>query len=118
MDGKSEENIQVLENILRSCVFDFGGHRENIVLCCQFSYNNNYHSNVDMEPLEALYRRGCRGWFEGRDVKPLGVDLVTDAQDRVSNIQAKFLAHYSRQNKYVDYTVRYMTCQTSQNVLS
>ncbi|WMV25978.1 hypothetical protein MTR67_019363 [Solanum verrucosum] len=38
-----------------------------------------------MALFEALYRRKCRspiGWFEAGDVKPLGVDLVKDAQDK------------------------------------
>ncbi|WMV58887.1 hypothetical protein MTR67_052272 [Solanum verrucosum] len=40
---------------------------------------------IDMTPLEALYGRGCRSpirWFEAVDVKPLGIDLVKDAQDK------------------------------------
>ncbi|WMV49564.1 hypothetical protein MTR67_042949 [Solanum verrucosum] len=47
-----------------------------------------------MVPFEALYGRGCRssiGWFEAGDVKPLGVDLVKDSQDKVRSIQAKHL---------------------------
>ncbi|WMV50945.1 hypothetical protein MTR67_044330 [Solanum verrucosum] len=42
-----------------------------------------------MPPFEALYGRGCRspiGWFEAGDVKPLGVDLVKDAQDKWDSI--------------------------------
>ncbi|XP_049364361.1 uncharacterized protein LOC125829152 [Solanum verrucosum] len=40
---------------------------------------------LDMAPFKALYGRGCRsliGWFEARDVKPLGVDFVKDARDK------------------------------------
>ncbi|WMV33415.1 hypothetical protein MTR67_026800, partial [Solanum verrucosum] len=62
-----------------------------------------------MAPFEALYGRGCRspiGWFEARDVKPLGVDLVNDAQDKVRSIQSKLLAAQSRQKKYA-YHKRY-----------
>ncbi|WMV57610.1 hypothetical protein MTR67_050995 [Solanum verrucosum] len=70
-DGQSERTIQVLEDMLRTCVLDFAG-----------------------------------------DVKPLGVDLVKDAQDKVMSIQAKLLAAQSRQKKYVDHKVRDMTFQT------
>ncbi|WMV07806.1 hypothetical protein MTR67_001191 [Solanum verrucosum] len=58
-----------------------------------------------MAPFEALYGRKCRspiGWFEAGDVKPLGVDLVKKAQDKVRSIQAKLLAAQSRQKKYAD----------------
>ncbi|XP_049368391.1 uncharacterized protein LOC125833287 [Solanum verrucosum] len=52
------------------------------------------------QPFESLYGRGCRspiGWFKIGYVKPLGVDLVKDAQDKVRSIQAKLLAALSRQ---------------------
>ena len=44
-----------------------------------------------IDSFEDLYGRGCRsciGWFESRDVKSLGVDLVKDGQDKVRSIQA------------------------------
>lgn len=45
-------------------------------------------------------------------MKPLGIDLVKNAQDKVRNIQAKLLAAQSRQKKYVDHKVRDITFQT------
>ena len=48
-----------------------------------------------MTPFKELYGRRCRshiGWFEVEYVKPLGEDLVKDAQDKVRIIQAKLLA--------------------------
>lgn len=94
-DGQSERTIQVLEDMLRACVIDFGMHWDKFLPLCEFSYNNNYHSSIDIAPFEALYGRECRspiGWFEAGDVKPLGVDLVKDAQDKIRSIQAKLLA--------------------------
>ncbi|KAH0644860.1 hypothetical protein KY284_032744 [Solanum tuberosum] len=55
--------------------------------------------------------------FEAGDVKPLGVDLVKDAQDKVRSIQAKLLAAQSRQKKYADHKVRDMAFQMGENVL-
>ncbi|WMV58339.1 hypothetical protein MTR67_051724 [Solanum verrucosum] len=75
-----------------------------------------YHSSIDIEPFEALYGRGCRspiGWIKAGGVKPLGVDLVKDAQDKVRSVQAKLL----RQKKYVDHKVRDMTFQSGENDL-
>ena len=62
-----------------------------------------------MIPFEVVNRRGCIspiGWFESRDVKLLGIDIVNDAQDKVRSIQAKLLVVQSRKKKYVDHNVR------------
>lgn len=76
----------------RACVIDFGGNWAKFLPLCEFTYNNSYHSSINMEPFEALYGRECRSptwWFEVIDVKHEGVDLVKDTQDKVMNIQAK-----------------------------
>ncbi|WMV46996.1 hypothetical protein MTR67_040381, partial [Solanum verrucosum] len=59
-DGQSERTIQVLEDMLKACVIDFGGHWDKFLSLCEFSYNNSYRSSIDMAPFEALYGRGCR----------------------------------------------------------
>ena len=72
-DCPSERTIQVLEDILRACVIKFGGHWDNILPTAEFSYNNSYHSSIDMAPFEALYGRRCRspiGWFDAFEVRP------------------------------------------------
>ncbi len=73
-----------------------------------------------MAPFEALYGRGCRspiGQFEVGNVKPLGIELVKVAQDKVRSIQSKVLAAQIRQKKYADHKVRDMTFQTGEKVL-
>ncbi|WMV20173.1 hypothetical protein MTR67_013558 [Solanum verrucosum] len=57
-------------------------------------------------------------WFEARDVKPLEVELVKDAQDKVRCIQAKLLAAQSRQKKYADHKVRDMEFQTEEEPIA
>ena len=72
-DGQSERTIQVLEDMLRACVIDFGGHWYNFLPLVEFSYNNSYHSSIDMAPFEALYGRRCRspiGLFDAFEVRP------------------------------------------------
>ena len=54
IDGQSERMIQVLEDMLRACVIEFSGHWDNFLPLAEFSYNNSYHSSVDMAPFEAL----------------------------------------------------------------
>ncbi|WMV38359.1 hypothetical protein MTR67_031744 [Solanum verrucosum] len=117
---QSERTIQVLEDMLKVCVIDFGGHWDKFIPLCDFSYNNSYHSSIDMAPFEVLYGRGNRSpirWFEVGDVKPLGVDLVKDAQDNVRSIQDKLLAAQSRQKKYADHKVRDMAFHIGENIL-
>ncbi|WMV24497.1 hypothetical protein MTR67_017882 [Solanum verrucosum] len=119
-DGQSERTIQVLEDMLRACLIDFGVHWDKLLPLYEFSYTNSCHSSIDMAPFEALYERGCRSpirWFEAGDVKPLGVDLVRDTQHKITSIQAKLLAAQSRQKKYADHKVRDMAFKTGENVL-
>ena len=97
-----KRTIEVLEVMLRSCVINFRGPWDKLLPLCKFSYNNSYHSNIDMESFEALYGRGCRSLivlFEARDVKPFGVDLMKDSRNKVMSNQAKLLVAQSRQKK-------------------
>ncbi|XP_075086210.1 uncharacterized protein LOC142168933 [Nicotiana tabacum] len=58
-----------------------------------------------MAPYEALYRRQCRSpisWFEYRDVRSLGTDLVRDALEKVKLIQKRLCTTQSRQKSYAD----------------
>ncbi|KAI3748512.1 hypothetical protein L6452_11629 [Arctium lappa] len=66
-DGQSERTIQTLEDMLRSCVIDFGGSWDTHLPLVEFAYNNSYHSIIGMAPFEALYGRKCRTpvcWLE------------------------------------------------------
>lgn len=44
--GKVERTIQTLEDILRSCVSDFGGNWVDHFPPIEFACNNNYHSGI------------------------------------------------------------------------
>ena len=78
--------VQVLEDMLRACVIEFGGHWDNFLPLAEFSYNNNYHSSIDMTPFEALSGRRCRspiGWFDALEVRPWGNNLLRESLDKV-----------------------------------
>ncbi|GKC65899.1 putative reverse transcriptase domain-containing protein [Tanacetum coccineum] len=51
-DGQSERTIQTLEDMLRSCIIDFGGSLDVHLPLVEFSYNNSYHSSVRCAPFE------------------------------------------------------------------
>lgn len=55
--GQTERTIQTLEDIMRSCVIDFGGNWDKHLSLVEFSYNNTYQANIMMAPFEALYGR-------------------------------------------------------------
>jgi hypothetical protein len=50
-DGQTERTIQSLEDLLRACVLDQGGSWDSCLPLIEFTYNNNYHSSIEMAPL-------------------------------------------------------------------
>ena len=84
-DGQSERTIQVLKDMLRACVIEFGGHWYSFLPLEEFSYNNSYHLSIDMAPFEALYGRRCRSpisWFDAFEVRPWGTDLLRESLEK------------------------------------
>ncbi|KAD2805464.1 hypothetical protein E3N88_38841 [Mikania micrantha] len=79
-DGKSERTIQTLEDMLRTCVLDFGGNWDSHLPLIEFSYNNSYHRSIGCAPFEAFYGR----------------------KDKISQIQQRLQATRSRQKSYAD----------------
>ena len=59
-DRQSEKTIQILEDMLKAYVLDFGGSWSHFLPLIQFSYNNNHQSGIQMEPFESLYGRHCQ----------------------------------------------------------
>src|SRR4051812_39814489 len=125
-DGQSERTIQLLEDMLRSCVLDFGGSWEDHLDLVEFAYNNSYQASIGMAPFEALYHRPCRSplcWVDagestivrrGTDANTgetilLGPDMVTETPERIALIRDRILAAQSRQKKYADQTRRVVT---------
>nr|GEZ02875.1 putative reverse transcriptase domain-containing protein [Tanacetum cinerariifolium] len=59
-DGQSERTIQMLEDMLRACVIDFGSIWDKHLALVDFSYYNSYHASIKAAPFEALYGRKFR----------------------------------------------------------
>jgi hypothetical protein len=78
-DGQSERTIQILEDMLRTCVLDFKGSWIDHLTMVEFAYNNSYQASIEMAPYEALYGRRCRSpicWDEVGERKILGPEIV------------------------------------------
>ena len=104
-NGQSEIVIQVLEDMLRSCVLDFPGSWDRYIPLMEFSYNNSYQSSIGMAPYEALYGRRCRTpmcWTELDEHKISGLDLVKGMEEKVKIIQHKLKAASDRQRSYAN----------------
>ncbi|RVW23327.1 hypothetical protein CK203_100934 [Vitis vinifera] len=87
-DGQSEKVIQILEDILRACVLDFGGNWANYLPLAEFAYNNSYQSSIGMTPYEALYGRPCRSplcWIKVGERRLLGPEIVQELQKRYNS---------------------------------
>ena len=66
-DGQSVRTIQILEDMMRACVLDFGGSWSKYLPLMEFSYNS-YQSTIGVAPYEMLYGRKCRSpinWDQG-----------------------------------------------------
>ena len=104
-DGQSERVIQILEDMLRSCVIEFEGSWDKHLCLMEFAYNNSYQSSIKMAPYEALYGRPCRTpvhWTELSENKVVGPDIVREAEEKVEIIKARLKEASDRQKSYAD----------------
>ena len=91
-DGQSERVIQILEDMLRACVLDFGGNWADYLPLAEFAYNNSYQSSIGMAPYEALYGRPCRSplcWIELGESHLLGHEIVQETTKKIQLIKEK-----------------------------
>ncbi|KAH0736546.1 hypothetical protein KY285_012253 [Solanum tuberosum] len=96
--------------MLRACVIDFKGSWDDHLPLIEFTYNNSYHSSIQMGPYEALYGRTCRslvGWFKVGEVALLRPDSVHDAMEKVQLIRDRLKTTQSRQKSYENGVMRF-----------
>ena len=104
-DGQSERTIQTLEDLLRAYVMDWKGEWDKDISLVEFTYNNSYHSSIQMAPYEALYGRKCITpicWEEVGDRKLLAPDQVQETTEKIQVIRKRLKAAQSRQKSYAD----------------
>ncbi|XP_073133537.1 uncharacterized protein [Henckelia pumila] len=98
-DGQSERVIQILEDLLRACMIDFGNNWESKLPLVEFTYNSSYQATIGMAPYEALYGRKCRTplhWDEMGERAVLGPEIVKQAVDMIAKVKDRMLTAQSR----------------------
>ncbi|GJS84699.1 putative reverse transcriptase domain-containing protein [Tanacetum coccineum] len=104
-DGQSERTIQMLEDMLRACVLDFGKGWDKHLPLVEFSYNNSYHTSIKAALFEALYGRKCRSpicWAEVRDSQLTGPEIIHETTEKIVQIKIHIQAARDRQKSYAD----------------
>nr|CAH66331.1 H0813E03.8 [Oryza sativa] len=104
-DGQTERLNQILEDILRACVLNFGKTWDKSLPYAEFSYNNSYQASIQMAPYEALYGRKCQTpllWDQVGESQVFGTDILREAEVKVRTIQENLKVAQSRQKSYAD----------------
>ena len=111
-DGQTERVNQILEDMLRACVLDYGKSWDKNLPYAEFSYNNSYQASLQMSPFEALYGRKCRTpllWDEVGEHQLFGPELIKEAENKVKTIRERLKVAQSRQKSYADNRRREIT---------
>jgi hypothetical protein len=104
-NGQTEWINQIIEDMLHACVMTNGPKWDKHLSLAEFSYNNSYQESIKMSPLEALYGRPCRtplSWSESGERVIFGPDIMTEAKEKMKQIQANILTAQSHQKSYAD----------------
>ncbi|GKB92553.1 putative reverse transcriptase domain-containing protein [Tanacetum coccineum] len=104
-DGQSERTIQILEDMLRARVIDFGSSWDRHLPLVEFLYNNSYHASIKAAPYEALYGRKCGSpvcWSEVGDSQLTGPELIRETTEKIIQIKNRLLTAHSHQKSYAD----------------
>ena len=103
-DGQSERTIQTREDMLRACALDYAESWDHNLPLAEFTYNNSYHSSIEMAPYEALYGRRYRTpicWDDVGERRLSKVELIDQTIDVVNKIRERLKTAQDRQKSYV-----------------
>nr|GEX35442.1 putative reverse transcriptase domain, ribonuclease H-like domain, aspartic peptidase domain protein [Tanacetum cinerariifolium] len=119
-DGQSERTIQTLEDMLRTCVLNFGKGWDRNLPLVEFSYNNSYHTNIKAASFEALYGRKYRlpiCWVEVRDSQLTGLEIIHETTKKIIQMKKLIQATRDRQKSYADKRRKPLEFQVGDKVL-
>ncbi|GKB75687.1 putative reverse transcriptase domain-containing protein [Tanacetum coccineum] len=98
-DGQSKSIIQTLEDMIRTCIIDFGGSWDTHLPLAEFFHNNSYHTCIRCAPFEALYGRKCRSpvvWAEVGKSQMIGPEIVQETTYKIFQIKDRLKAARDR----------------------
>ncbi|GKA47268.1 putative reverse transcriptase domain-containing protein, partial [Tanacetum coccineum] len=101
--GQSERTIQTLEDMLHTCILDFGKGWDRHLPLVEFLYNNSYHTSIKAALFEALYGRKCRSpicWVEVGDSQLTGPKIIHETTEKIVQIKSRIQAARDRQKSY------------------
>ncbi|GKD02139.1 putative reverse transcriptase domain-containing protein [Tanacetum coccineum] len=119
-NGQSKRTIHILEDMLRTCVIDFGNGWDKHLPLVEFSYNNIYHTNIKVAPFEELYGRKCQSpicWAEVGDVQLTGQEIVHETTEKIVQIKSKIQAVRDRQKSYANVRRKPLEFQVGDKVM-
>ncbi|GJS45228.1 putative reverse transcriptase domain-containing protein [Tanacetum coccineum] len=119
-DEQSERTIKTLEDMLRTCVIDFGNGWVKHLPLVEFSYNNSYHASIKAAPFEALYSRMCRSlvcWAEVGEVQLTGPEIVQETTEKIVQFKQRIQAAHDRQKSYANLKRKSMEFQVGDKVM-
>ena len=97
-------------------MIDFKVSLDDHLPLIEFSYNNSYHSSIQMVPYEALCESGCRShvcWFEVVEGVLIGPDSVLYSMEKVELIRDRLKTAQSHQKSYADIRRRELKFQVN-----
>ena len=118
-DGQSKIVIQVLDDMLRSCVIDYDGSWDRHIPLVEFVHNNIFQSSIGMAPYEALYGRKCRThlyWTELSEKRIIGPNLIQETEEKMKMIRERLKVAIDRQNSYADMKRKDVCYETGEKV--
>nr|GEV74933.1 putative nucleotidyltransferase, ribonuclease H [Tanacetum cinerariifolium] len=86
-DGQTEQTIQTLEDMLRSCALEWTGNWDEYMCLVEFACNNSWHASIKATPYELLYGRKCRApicWNEVGKRVIEGPELIEVTNEKVA----------------------------------
>jgi hypothetical protein len=105
-DGQTERVNQILEDMLRACVLQYGRSWDKSLPYAEFSYNNSYQESLKMAPFQMLYERRCQTplfWSEAEEQKVFRLDILEEAEKQVHMVRENLRVAQSRQKRYTDH---------------
>ncbi|CAA7014271.1 unnamed protein product [Microthlaspi erraticum] len=113
------EDYSDLEDLLRMCVLDWGGHWADHLSLVEFAYNNSFQASIGMAPFEALYGRPCRTplcWTQVGERSMYGATYVQETTEKVRVVRLNMKEAQDRQKSYADRRRRELEFQVGDRV--